>query len=93
MRRQAKVDANQAEIVRALRQAGATVQSLAPVGDGVPDLLVGWQGKNILMEVKDSNQPPSKRKLTTDEHSWHQNWRGTAYIVESIRDAMMVLEW
>ena len=48
----AKVDANQKEIVAALRRIGATVQCLHMVGHGCPDLLVGWHGENILMEVK-----------------------------------------
>ena len=36
-----RVDRNHSEIVDALRQAGASVQSLVKVGDGCPDLLVG----------------------------------------------------
>ena len=44
MRRAARIDRNQPEIVKALRQVGAHVTSLAAVGDGVPDLLVGFQG-------------------------------------------------
>ena len=50
MRFNAKVDLNQTEIVQALRQAGATVQSLAAVGKGVPDLLVCFRNKLYLME-------------------------------------------
>jgi hypothetical protein len=45
----------------ALRSAGATVQSLAGVGKGVPDLLVGFKGQTLLFEVKDGFKPPSKR--------------------------------
>ena len=53
MRRAAKVDDNHREIVRALRDCGATVQDLSPVGAGCPDILVGWQGRNHLIEIKD----------------------------------------
>ena len=52
MRRAAKIDANQTEIVKALRQVGASVQSLASTGKGCPDLLVGFRGVNWLLEVK-----------------------------------------
>ena len=76
MRRAAKVDANQEQIVQALRAAGAVVQTLAAVGKGVPDLLVGYQGKTLLLEVKDANKPPSERKLTEDQIKWHGAWRG-----------------
>jgi hypothetical protein len=45
----AKVDANQAAVVAALRKIGASVQPLHGVGAGVPDLLVGFQGRNWLI--------------------------------------------
>lgn len=76
MRRAAKIDANQTEIVKALRQLGCTVQSLAAVGDGVPDLLVGAFGTTLLMEIKDPKQPPSKRRLKPDQIVWHGKWTG-----------------
>jgi len=76
MRRAAKVDANQTQVVIALQAAGATVQSLAAVGQGVPDLLVGFQGKTLLMEVKDGSKPPSARRLTEQQITWHGAWRG-----------------
>ena len=92
MRRRAKVDANQAEIVRALRQAGATVQSLAEIGAGCPDLLVGRAGKTLLIEVKDSAQPPSKRQLTDDQSRWHGAWCGGALaVVCDVESALRVL--
>ena len=86
-----KVDVNQIEIVATLRKFGATVQSLAMVGDGCPDLLVGFYGINYLMEVKDSKKPPSARLLTEDQLRWHQNWQGEVHIVKSIDDAFVVL--
>jgi len=88
MRRAAKLDANQPEIVEALIQAGCSVQSLASLGRGVPDLLVGRGGRNFVLEVKDPAQPPSKRKLTRDELLWFQRWRGHRIIVESVGDAL-----
>lgn len=68
----AKVDANQPEIVDALRAAGCFVTSLAGIGKGVPDVLVGSDGKWFLMEIKDGSKPPGQRKLTDDEIKWHQ---------------------
>ena len=52
MRRAAHVDANQPAIVQALLEAGYTVQSLAGVGCGCPDLVVGARRLNVLLEVK-----------------------------------------
>ena len=48
MRRAAKIDSNHAEIVAALRGIGAYVMSLASVGGGCPDLLVGFRGHTFL---------------------------------------------
>ena len=76
MRRAAKVDANHAEVVAALRQIGCRVQDLSGVGGGCPDLLVGWRGRLVLIEVKDGRKPPSARALTRDQVEWHQRWQG-----------------
>jgi len=91
MRRAAKVDANQTEIVKALRSVGASVQSLASTGKGCPDLLVGFRGVNWLLEIKDGQKVKSARKLTDDQVVWHQTWRGKVYIVESVDQALNLL--
>ncbi len=93
MRRAAKVDANHQEIVQTLRSVGATVQSLATVGHGCPDLLVGWNGKTILMEVKDGEKSPSARRLTEEQIKWHSEWMGGALlVVDSSESALFVLK-
>ena len=93
MRRAARTDANHEEIVKALRAVGATVQSLAAVGHGVPDLLVGYQGKTILMEVKDGTKSPSKRQLTEDQVKWIDAWTGgSVFIVDNVEAAWNALK-
>lgn len=91
MRRAAKVDANQSDIVSALRKAGASVTPIHTVGNGCPDLLVGFRSRNYLFEVKDGAKPPSARKLTDDEAIWFGNWRGEAYVVETVDQAIAIL--
>ena len=91
MRRNAKVDDNQRQIVEWLRRAGATVQSLAMVGKGCPDIVVGYRGQNYLMEIKDGNKPPSARRLTTDEEHWHDSWAGTVHVVEHPESALLII--
>lgn len=87
-----KVDVNQFEIVATLRKMGMSVQSLASVGYGCPDLLVGYQGVNYLMEVKDGDKPPSAQKLTVDQTHWHSAWQGKVHVITSTDDAMKVLD-
>ena len=91
MRRAAKVDANQREVVAALRDAGATVQLLHAVGEGCPDLLVGYKGLNMLLEVKDGSKPPSAQKLTPQQEIWHQDWRGHRVVVNSPEAALAAI--
>lgn len=89
--RAAKVDANQGEIVDALRRVGCSVQLLHMVGKGCPDLLVGRHGVNVLLEIKDGSKPPSARKLTPDQEIWHDNWRGQVTVVCSVHEAFVAV--
>lgn len=90
MRRAAKVDRNQAEIVAALRAIGCSVQPLHGVGHGCPDLLVAKHGRNVCIEVKDGNRPPSERQLTDDQIDWHASWKGPVFIVSNVEEALAV---
>lgn len=93
MRRAAKTDANHTEIVAALRKCGAVVHSLAAVGGGMPDLLVGYRGRTALVEIKDGNKPPSARVLTADQQRWHAGWKGgIVAIVDNVDAALRVLK-
>ena len=89
MRRAPKRDANEAEIISALRAVGCLVQPLS--APGVPDLLVWspWYGL-MLMEVKDGSKPPSARKLTPDQVAWHAEWANAEIIlvVTSVAEAL-----
>lgn len=92
MRRAAKVDDNQGEIVRVLRQFGVSVEHLHAIGRGVPDLLCGYRGLTHLLEVKDGSRAPSERRLTPDQQRWHASWRGRKpVVVESVDDALSVV--
>ena len=68
MRRAAKVDSNHARIVATLRGVGATVINVSAV-PGALDILVGFRGQLVLMEVKDGDKPPSARRLTEAEEA------------------------
>lgn len=89
MRRAAKRDDNEKEIVTALRKAGAYVTFL----DEPCDLLVGYKGRIVLFEVKDGSKPPSARKLTPKEQKFHDEWAGgSLYIVTCVQEALDRLE-
>lgn len=88
-----RVDRNQADIVRALRQIGAFVQPLNAVKGGCPDLLVGYRGLWHLLECKDGSKPPSGQRLTTDELDWHARACGHAKVhtVSSMEQAVEIV--
>jgi Holliday junction resolvase len=88
VRRLARVDDNQKEIADALRVRGCSVVSLAAMGAGCPDLLVGRHGFNFLLEVKNSALPPSGQKLTKEQWEFHGRWRGQAVVVNSVEQAL-----
>lgn len=92
MRRAAKVDDNQALVVEGLRRAGCFVQSLAAIGKGCPDLLVGQGGFWRVLEVKDGAKVQSARKLTRDEIDWilAVKNRAPVHVVETVEDAIRV---
>lgn len=88
MRKYARLDSNHRAVVDALRKIGCSVQSLASVGDGCPDLLVGYHGENYLLEVKREDGPPSHKRLTEDEADWQEDWRGNCVTVDSPQAAI-----
>lgn len=90
-RRAAAVDANQSDIIDALRKAGASVQPLHGVGMGCPDILVGFRGANLLMEIKDGDKVPSARKLTEWQEKWHILWEGQVAVVTSKEEALQAI--
>ena len=91
MRRKARVDANQPEIVAALRTFGASVAITSQAGQGFPDIVVGYRGVNYMIEIKDSAKPPSAQKLTADQEPFHEAWRGQIAVCNSIEEAIEVI--
>jgi len=85
-----KTDANQASIVSALRQVGASVVDLSAVGRGVPDLLVGFRGQTYLLEVKNKL---GRNRLTADQDVFLAWWHGVPpIIVYNESDALTAID-
>ena len=73
--------------MKGLRRAGCTVQSLAAVGQGCPDIVVGLEGRTFLFELKNPDVDSTHQKLTPLEAQWHAMWKGqvtTATSAEAI---------
>ena len=92
MRRAAKIDTNQTDIVQWLRRNGCNVLHLHTLKNCC-DLLVGYKGKLYLFEVKDGNKPESQRKLTKGEQKFFDDWKGyPLHVVTNYFDCAEILE-
>lgn len=96
-RRRAKRDDNHAEIVKALKAAGASVKELEAVGDGFPDLAVGYRGSNYLLEVKNpatrygQGKNDNASKTTEKQQAFREEWRGQSAVVWTTEEALTVI--
>ncbi len=88
VRRAARTDANHSAIIKALRAIGASVADTSGVGLGFPDLVVGFRGRNWLVECKDQEKPPSKRRLTPHQEAFANVWQGQWACVKSEAEAI-----
>lgn len=79
----ARTDANQQEIVDALRDAACDVFITSGVGRGFPDLVVGRAGYTYLIEAKTDDG-----YLTEPQIKFHRNWRGHVAIARTIDEAL-----
>lgn len=66
MRTAARIDSNQPEIVAALRKKGAVCILTHQIKNAF-DMVVCFDGKIHLVEIKDGSKPVSARKLTKGE--------------------------
>lgn len=92
MGRKKRVDINQPNIVKYLKTQGYSVAHTHTVGDGFPDIIVGYKKHNFLFEIKNPEQTKSKKKLTDDEVKFHRTWQGNVYVVEYAEDAIKIIK-
>lgn len=86
MRTRARKDRNEAEIVSALRKLGCTVEPIRSLRGGVPDLLVGKDGKNYLVEIK----VPKEGRLSESQKNWRDTWKGGKPFVLRTTDDVVI---
>jgi len=79
MRRAARQDNNHHELVEALKKIGARCFYIKePV-----DLVVGFRGRSILLEVKSPGKP-----LTQAQEEFFATWPGEAYLCHTVDEAI-----
>lgn len=90
-RRQHGKDGNHDTIVNALKSVGASIVDSAGVGDGFPDLIVGYRGANYLIEIKDGRLVQSRRRLRPDQAKFHDTWGGQLVTVINPMEALVAI--
>ena len=92
MRARGRIDANQNEVVAALRAVGCNVAITSALGSGFVDLVVYRPATGLLrlIELKDGSKPPSKRKLTPDEEEFARKF--PVWVVHSVAEAFKAME-
>ena len=84
-RLRARRDENEAAIVAALERIGCTVCRLSV--PNMPDLLVGYRGKNYLLEIKSR-----KGKLTEGQVDTMQSWRGQVAMAKTLDECLAAID-
>lgn len=80
-----KPDGNRSEIVDALREAGAVAIDMRPPVAGHPEVLVGYIGQLVLLELK-----TERGTLSEEQRAAHRLWARAGivvHVVRTIRDA------
>ena len=84
-----RVDENQKTLVHTFIALGCSVLNLSIVGRGCPDLLIGYRGKSVLVEIKRD----SKAYFTEPQVKFMQEWRGGAVSrIDSVDAAIRLIK-
>lgn len=96
IRRRARPDANQAQLVAELRARGYAVSDLSSIGGGCPDLFISKDGRAMLVEVKNAAARGGRKRGASDaeklarQAAWRERHPGVcvvAFTVEDVEEA------
>jgi len=84
-----RVDDNQKQIIHTFIALGASVLNLSRVGEGCPDILIGYKKNSVLCEIKKNDKAP----YTESQVKFMQNWRGGAISrIDSVDAAIRLIK-
>ena len=87
--RYGRVDNNQSQIITTLRTIpGLSVANTSQLGDGFPDMVVGYEGFDFLFEIKDTGK---RRDLTPKEIDFQHKWTGHYDVIESADEVLEII--
>jgi hypothetical protein len=83
-----RTDRNLKEIAQAFREMHCSVL----ITNAEFDLIVGINGFNLLIEVKDGLKPPSQAKLTKSQSLRASSWKGIIHVIRSVDEAITLVK-
>ena len=86
-----RVDINQTALRRLWLSVGGSWLSIAPEHGGEPDALVGWRGRDQLVEIKRPDNGPARKRPRPNQAEWHRAWRGRPVAVVTCFDDLRAL--
>ena len=81
-----RVDLNHVEIVNALRKISSLSVRATPLGDGFPDIIVGYNGHNFLFEIKSE-----KGRLRASQERFRREWFGQVFEVRGLKQIIEII--
>ena len=87
--RRGRQDANASAIIKALKRCGATIIDMHSVGGGVPDIVCGYQGRSVLMEIKARPQA-TNAAVRERQETFAREWKGSPVI--TVRSELEALQ-
>lgn len=86
-----KVDRNQTALRNGWLALGGSWLTIVPEHGGEPDALLGWRGREQLIEVKSPDGSPSARRARANQLEWHRAWKGRPVAVVETLAEMVAL--
>ena len=90
-----RTDRTHSSLIAAFRKMGCWVGDTHDLGNGFPDAVVAipphWA--IALVEIKDGELPPSKRKLTSKEAEFHEECPAMVWVVKDLDDVQTVVRY
>ena len=84
-------DANASAIIAALKRCGATIIDMHTVGGGVPDIVCGYHGRNVLMEIK-ARPKATNAGVRDRQETFARDWKGEPVVtVRSEAEALQAI--
>ena len=87
MRRAARVDSNHSDIAKAFKKLGCSFLSLAQLGKGTPDGVVGYGGLSLLVEIKSD-----RGTLNEKQKKFWDTWKGGVRLVRDLDGVLETVE-